>query len=75
MIAITAPELERRIHRFEVGEAKLEQLRQMPVGRQKAEHEAIESNLKSTRQELTDMRNLLAQLLAAGPDASVDAAP
>jgi hypothetical protein len=66
MIEITMPELERRIHRFEVGEAKLEQLRQMPVGRQTAEQEAIESNLKSTRQELADMRSLHAQLLAGG---------
>lgn len=64
MIAITTPELERRIHRFEVGEAKLEQLNQTPVSRQPGEREAIESNLTSTRKELADMRNLYAQRLA-----------
>ena len=74
MIAINTPELERRIHRFEVGEAKLEQLSQTPVGRQRGEQEVIESNLKAIRQELVDMRNLHAQRLAGGPDASAEVA-
>jgi hypothetical protein len=66
MIAITTPELERRIHRFEVGEAKLEQLSKMPAGRDLGEREAVEINLKAFRKELSDMRNLLAQRVAGG---------
>jgi hypothetical protein len=74
MIAITTPELERRIHRFEVGAAKLEQLSKTPVGRQPGEQEALESNLKAFLKELADMRSLHAQRLAGGPGASADAA-
>lgn len=74
MIAISTADLERRIHRFEVGEAKLAQLDQMAAGRQPGEQEAIEGNLKATRKELIDMRNLYAQRLAAGPGAPTEIA-
>ncbi len=66
MIAITLPELERRIHRFEVGAAKLEQMSQTSEGRQSGETDAIQGNLKAFRQELADMRDLHAKLIAAG---------
>jgi hypothetical protein len=75
MIAITTPELERRIHRFEVGEAKLVQLSTTSAGRESGEKEAIESNLKAFRKELADMRMLLVERLAGDAGASADAAP
>ena len=68
MIVVTLPELERRIHRFEVGEAKLEQLHLSP-GRQPGEKEAIELILKAFQQELADMREMHARLLAEGAEA------
>jgi hypothetical protein len=64
MITITLPELERRIHRFEVGAAKLEQMHYTSEGRQPGETDAIHSNLKAFQKELADMRNLHAQFLA-----------
>ena len=73
MIAITTAELERRIHRFEVGMAKLEQLHQTPQGRQPGEKEAIESNLKAFQLELADMRQLHAERVAGGEDAATAA--
>jgi hypothetical protein len=73
MIAITTAELERRIHRFEVGMAKLEQLSQTPQSKQVGEKEAIESNLKAFQQELADMRQLHAERVAGGQDASTAA--
>ena len=76
MIAISTPELERRIHRFEVGAAKLEQLRQTHVGRPSEEQAAIESNLKAFRQELDDMRELHAKQVAReSGDSSVAPGP
>ncbi len=66
MIAITLPDLERRIHRFEVGAAKLEQMSHTSEGRQPGETDAIQGNLKAFRQELADMRELHAQLLISG---------
>jgi len=66
MIAITLQELERRIHRFEVGAAKLEQMAHTSEGRQSGETDAIQSNLKAFQRELADMRNLHAKLLADG---------
>lgn len=74
MIAITTTELERRIHRFEVGEAKLAQLGQTLVDRRPGELEAIESNLTSTRRELADMKNLYAERLARGSDPAIEIA-
>ena len=70
MIAITTADLERRIHRFEVGAAKLEQLNQTPQGKQAGEKEAIESNLKAFQKELADMRQLHAERVAGGQDPS-----
>ena len=65
MITVTMPELERRIHRFEVGEAKLEQLSQTPFVQQPGQQAMIENDLKAIRQELSDMRNLHQQQLLA----------
>ena len=73
MIEITTAELERRIHRFEVGLAKLEQLNLTPQGRQVGEKEAIESNLKAFQLELADMRQLYAGRVAGGQDISSEA--
>ena len=69
MITITLPELERRIHRFEVGAAKLEQMSQTSEGRQAGETDAIQSNLKAFQRELADMRDLYAKILASGAEA------
>ena len=66
MITVTMPELQRRVHRFEVGEAKLEQLGQTPFAKDPGQQQALEHDLKAIRKELADMRILYQQGLADG---------